>query len=452
MRSLSAASRSAGPLPQARRGHRPLQPSAKEAYLSPAASTPLRSTARSTRPARWLPLVSVVLLASLTLGSCDPPVGETEALRLEGGQDWFVVWQGFTHAWTHNHRWNRFGDWVEEIDYCLSGDRCFGLAHSAASGTSGDVADFRSDHVEVTAPGVGFGQVQDEVVVDDLFGEEHIWTRVGLARIQLEELPEWQAASLRDRDGYLAFLNGWDLFSEQGWPAAKPIDLALEVDPPHYREDEDLLEVEYRVFLRMGCSTEECSPDDSSFRYRVRPTIAVIAWDGEQVVPGQRLRIGHTFAWEAPPNSLGHGSTPGALELELDPITGSFETQLGEGVRFVAQQRLILHLFQEVEGLAFADQHMVEWRSRFGVEPSGRSASFEVELMFKNWTEGMSRYQTFAYKDIGAARMTTDLVLVELRAGARVTRGQWTGSHPWNGAGRSAAGDDAVTRSWEVDE
>lgn len=74
----------------------------------------------------------------------------------------------------------------------------------------------------------------------------------------------------------------------------------------------------------------------------------------------------------------------------------------------------------------------------------------QVELMFKGWREGMNRYQTFAYKDVGAASMTADLVRVELAAPDAVERVTWSGYHSWPGEDRSAADDDqAVTKSWE---
>lgn len=42
-----------------------------------------------------------LLLAVCLLLSCStPPTGDTGYLRLEGGEDWFVVWQGFEHAWS----------------------------------------------------------------------------------------------------------------------------------------------------------------------------------------------------------------------------------------------------------------------------------------------------------------------------------------------------------------
>jgi len=387
----------------------------------------------------------IVLFALGLLTGCTPPTGDTEHLRIESGEDQFVVWQGFDHAWSHNHRWNRFGNWVEVLDDCDTA-RCFGMAHSAASGTSRDTARFQGDLVQITAPGVGFVQAIGEVDVSDQFQEEDLWTRVQTVRIPLAELPASQAEPLRGRDTIAAVLNGWDLFAQEGWAAAKPIDFALEVDPPRYMPGDDSIEVVWRAFLRMGCSTEECL-DEGVFNYRVKAQLAILAWDDELTV-GDSERFGHTYTWDAPANSLGHGDNPAATELELPAIAASLPRSLPGGSGFVGIQRLLLHLFQWKEGVINVDQHMLEWRSRVGTPDA--DGAFPVELMFKNWTEGMGRYQTFAYKDIGAASMASDLMLFELPDPGAVEKRTWSGYHSWPGQEQSASDDaQAVTRSWE---
>ena len=319
-------------------------------------------------PARSLVLAAAVVLA---LPSCDePPSGRTELLRLDLSADEFVVWQGFEHSWTHNHRWNRFGNWVEQLDDCDAA-RCFGMAHSAASGTSGDTATFDSALVRVTAPGVGFAQVVGEVVADDVYQPEQTWTQVGLVRVALADLPTDQAAALRDRSSYVGLLNGWDLHAEEDWSAAKPIDFALEVDLPRYVPDDDAVDVTWRAYLRMGCSTEECSVDEG-YRYRIAARLVVLGWDDELTVAAP-LRVGHSYNWDAPANSLGHGSNPAARELQLPPIEVSLDRAIPDGSAFAGLRAVSLHLFHWEPDIDFADQHMVEWRSTVG--RSGTTAS-----------------------------------------------------------------------------
>ncbi len=366
-------------------------------------------------------------------------------MKLESSEDSFVLWQGFEHAWTHNHRWNRFGNWVELLEECGAA-RCFGVAHSAASGTSADTATFNSELAQVTAPGVGFTQATGVIVVTDLVSVENVWTRAQSVRIPLGDLPPEQGDALRDRSSLIAVINGWDLHAQDGWAAAKPIDFALEVDTPRYVASADAIDVVWRTFLRMGCSTEECF-EEGAFSYEITARLAVIAWDDELAV-GTSERFGHTYGWDAPSNPLGHGDNATAQELELEPIEAALARSLPEGSAVAAMTRLVLHLFHWKEGVENVDQHMVEWRSHVGaVGPDG---SLPLQLMFKNWTEGMSNYQAFAYKDVGAATISSDLVLIEVPSANTIERTTWRGYHSWEGDGQSADDDSkAVTRSWE---
>ena len=107
-----------------------------------------------------------------------------------------------------------------------------------------------------------------------------------------------------------------------------------------------------------------------------------------------------------------------------------------------------MHLYHTMDNIPFPDQHMLEWHST--VERTGGGGGvvpFQVDLFFKNWTEGMNRYQLFAYKDVGAAVLSTDVVLLEFRRDATFLEGTWDGGLWWAGGDASAATDLAVVRS-----
>jgi len=381
----------------------------------------------------------VALLPLLLLPSCEsPPTGDTEYLRLEGGEDWFVIWQGFEHDWTHNHRWNRFGNWIEPLDDCGVA-RCFGAAHFAASGSSADTATFHSELAQVTA----------EIVYTDVFPQPEAWTRVQAVRIPLADLPSSQADALRNRGSLAGVLNGWDLYADSGTESAKPIDFALEVDQPRYLPDEDAIEVLWRAFMRMGCSTEECR-GMPTFTYRVKVQLAVLAWDDELVVSATE-RFAHSHTWDAPSTDMGQGDNTNAKELEVEPITASFPRTFPDGAAVAAIQRVTLHLYHWKEGIENADQHMLEWQSRVGAPEA--DGSLPLQLLFKNWDAEMNSYQPFSYEEVGAASMSADLVLIELPDRDSVVRTTWSGYHSWPGEDRSAADDpEAITRSWEQEQ
>ncbi len=394
---------------------------------------------------RFLVVATLVALLAPLPGCESPPTGDTEYLRLEGGEDRFVIWQGFEHAWAYNHRWNRFGNWIEPLDDCATA-RCFGAAHSAASGSGADTATFHSELAQVTAPGVGFTQATGEFTLSDVFPQEAPWTHVQTVRIPLADLPTDQAQALRDRSSLIGVLNGWDLYAESDIQAAKPIDFALEVDEPRYLPDGDVIEVRWRALLRMGCSTEECR-GMPAFSYRIKAQLAVLAWDDELTVSA-RERFAHKYTWDAPASDMGNGNNPTAQELELAPIDATFPRVFPDGAALAAIQRVTLHLYHWKEGMDNADQHMLEWQSRVGAPQA--DGSLPLNLTFKNWDRDMNSYQPFSYEEVGAASMSAGLVLIELPDGGAVERTTWNGYHSWPGEDRSAADDnEAVTRSWE---
>ena len=388
----------------------------------------------------------------LSIGSCTPitePVHPPTAI-LEGSEDFLVVWRGFSHAWTHNHRWNRFGNWVEEVSDCGEG-RCYQLGHSAASGTSGDAATFTSEYTTGEAPDVGFALIESKQRVREPYGGDGFWTVVGTARIAAEDAPGFR---LDKRENYASILNGWDLYANPGNRAAKPIDFGLEVSDPLVDEATDDILVPWRLYLRMNCSTEECPVEENNriFDYSVVVYIGLFGYEDALVVQGPE-RVRWNRAWNAPANALGHGNDSAARELLPEPQTGRFSDVVPDATNVVALRRVMLHLYHTIEGIPNADQHMLEWRSR--VAPSGGSDGdfeFEADLLFKNWTEGMNRYQIFAYKDAGAALMTTDAVLLQFLGATSWQDGEWSGGHWWPGADTSAAGPTGITRSSDAVE
>jgi hypothetical protein len=288
--------------------------------------------------------------------------------------------------------------------------------------------------------------IQSRQRVREPYGGEGFWTVVGMARVPAEKAPDY---GLDKRENYTAILNGWDLYANPGNRAAKPIDFGLEVSDPLVDEmTEDIL-IPWRLYLRMNCSTEECPSSETTqvFDYTVSLYIGVLGYE-EALVVGGPERVESNRAWNAPPNVLGHGTDGSAPELLSAPQTGRFDGVVAGATNVVAIRRIMMHLYQTIGGVPNADQHMVEWRSTVGLSGSSDDGlEFEADLLFKNWTEGMNRYQMFAYKDAGAALMTSDAVLLQFLAPTSRVDGEWSGGHWWPGGDISAAGSLGVSYS-----
>ena len=115
-----------------------------------------------------------------------------------------VIWQGFQHRWSYNHRINRLGSYVEHT--ALSGSSCQAdLVHTAASGTGPDTATCTDFFAKVQADDIWF---QTGSVLIRIKTQEEA---LGL----IEELvPVDLAPELAGKDNYEVFLNGFDLIAD----------------------------------------------------------------------------------------------------------------------------------------------------------------------------------------------------------------------------------------------
>lgn len=395
----------------------------------------------------------LALLAATGLSSCFDSAMEPD--EEVGGA---VVWRGFDHLWTHNHRWNRFGSWVERAPGdCEDPTGCWRLAHAAASGTSGDTARFHTAYSRVGARGVGFAAATDHVRLSADFGEA-LYIRSEELVVPLADLPGGD--QLADREQYLVLLNGFDLGSDG--PADKPVAFFVEAAEARYDADLDALRVRWRIYLSMDCTSAECwltARGNDRFDYEVDVHLLVLAAD-DQLALTFPDRIEREYQWDAPPHilpgspaiipvPLGHGSNPDADELDLPPVEGRIDGLAEGGPGLVGLRRLAIQLspFPGIAG-APADQHMLGWQSAVHPQPVAEGkVDFELDLVFKCWTEGMQRFQITAYPEVGAALMEADLVLVQFPHGASIEHGSWGSEHDWEGGDAPALGEDAVSRS-----
>lgn len=389
---------------------------------------------------RWIPFAALCLSAC-GYDSSLPPTGFAAGHDEVRDAPFLTVWQGFEHAWTHNHRWNRFGSWAAPTD-CAPGQTCWGLAHAAASGTSADTASIRTMATTVDADQLGFAQISAEVQLDLSFGATS-WRRAATATIFLDQLPAAQASALRDRP-LTTWLNGFDVGAAEGSKAAKPVDLLVEAGEARYDPTRDAIDVDWRSFLQLGCSSEECALRKQA-TYTVRVELAIAASDTPLAI-GPPVILDHTYAWDAPPHLLGHGHARDAGEVEPTPVSRHASVP-ADLTAVPAFKRLSMHLFQWDDRVRHADQHMLAWRSTIRADRSDADeVRVEADLMFKNWTDGMRRHQAFAYEEVGAASMTAEVILLALPSGG-VERSTWTAGHSWRGKEAPAHGEDAVTRT-----
>lgn len=195
-------------------------------------------------------------LASGVLGmfeELDHPMQATSKTSpVKQGKDTAVLWRGFRHAWSYNHRFNRLGSWVDNEQCDANGCR-YEVGHSAASGSGKDVAAVRDAYTELSAVNVTFESGEESIKLD---GKEkksgpksQRFKKTVPVTLDGNKHPE-----LLGHNSYTVLLNGFDAKSRG--IAAKVIDFGLWVKNARQAGNDVKFDLEYDVLL--DCDSFEC--------------------------------------------------------------------------------------------------------------------------------------------------------------------------------------------------
>lgn len=159
-----------------------------------------------------------------------------------------LIWQGFQHAWTYNHRLNRFGSYALQAGAMPGCDQPL-VVHTAASGTGGDSADFAEFATWVAdAQGVAFQSGVAETVLECQRGDPEPFV------VRIEDLP--LAPQLQGRDVMTVVINGFDLIATEH--AEKLMTLDIEVTEPVVYDGGSRARFQIFGGLCFDCRSSEC--------------------------------------------------------------------------------------------------------------------------------------------------------------------------------------------------
>ncbi len=349
-----------------------------------------------------------------TVGDPPEPAFEVVGDALAGTPPDAVLWQGFVHDWTHNHRWKRLGNLITPCDD--PAERCHQFQHGAASGTSGDRALWttqatglwRDDPLPIATTVTSFPlQIPDGVIVG--------WSELRPVELPLSTLSPGVAEALTRGPEPVGFLQGFDLVHVEGAPL-KPITFLLDVVDTAIVGDRIRWTIRSRV--AMGCATGECRGDGdvpAFSAYRLSVALGVATPDASVV--GEDRYIKRT--WDTKDRTQ--------PELPALPLDG-FATDH----TLVFQALGITLSAGEDAASKSPEQHMVGWRSMLYDDPAG------VWIDFRQWRPGMRDIQPTAFDDPGEVLMTVRAASLQFDGAARHAI-RWTGGLDW------IAGADAST-------
>jgi hypothetical protein len=355
--------------------------------------------------------------------------------------DTALVWQGFRHEWTYNHRVNRLGDYVRSQS-CLQDVCSATIGHTASSGVGPDTATYRSYYATVNAPGVKFLAGETNLVVR---GEEGVTSTV--TKPVVVTVPQ----SMRGRPATV-LLNGFDLIAidalDEPADADKVEDFDLGVSNALINPfDLSTLNFNVTFSFKGACKSVECEWLDTRLDYQLTVRYLLVSAESTDLVTHAPVVLQRgPYTWPEP--CLLGPVTQACADREISPASvgaaGARTFTIGANPDF---GKLLLGI-QRVRLSMDVEHYLLNWDQQLGDVTynrfTGQVTAFDRQF-FKQWRYGMA--DTYpqgaaASGDSGTAGLALTLAPLAFSNSACVRDNQFIGGsfQPPTGAGNSSAG------------
>lgn len=329
-----------------------------------------------------------------------------------------VIWRGFDHSWTYNHRINRFGNYVtKENDQFIS-------AHLSASGLGADSTFYQSHYSFVDAKGVNFYQGVEHI---KLYGKEK--------QLLTQNIEVVVAAPLymKDKEQYITLLNGFDLKAIDRADKIQLLRLSVEdaVYAPAINEIRFLL----KVALVVNCQSMECSRFDQKTTYDLQVYYQIASGSNEAFESTQKT-ITKNYPWGRKD------------EYQHPAIKDNMAGKKNEGFSAAAVG---------IKSMALT-LNAAHWTVQYSstVTPLAYTASlgkldFATDLFFKEWQPGMKKQSAkpklsaFSSKKKGWCVIDMGVVMLQFKE-AQVSHENHKGQMYWEGFNAPSDSPKAISK------
>ncbi len=280
-------------------------------------------------------------------------------------EDIAVIWQGFEHAWTYNHRLNRLGDYIDQSEFDGYPHRVKHF-HTGATGLGKDIASFQSYYSVVKAKGIG---VQSGAVEFKLTGKEN---KLVTDKITVEIKAE---KGLQNKDNVTALFNGFDFISEDGADKLKMF--KVDFSDPIYDPTSQKLQFDIQVSVILNCASLECHRFKQKFDYDLSIHYLLIAGNN-QSFHAQEKTFFKTYEWD-----------------KKEPVAYKLIDQQAQGFANFPIATLGFKSFT----LEMDSEHwLVDWHT--SLHPQSYDARkgklfYSLDLLFRQWKRDMKRLSPF---------------------------------------------------------
>jgi hypothetical protein len=316
-----------------------------------------------------------------------------------------LIWRGFSHSWTYNHRINRLGSFV-----CMT-DSSMNVCHTAASGLGADSCYFTSHYSLIESDRLHF---QEGFVPIKLYGRE----KQLISKTIEVSIPA--NADMRKQDHYITLLNGFDLTAVGN--ADKLQLLRFSVEDAYYAPAVNELRFLVKVAIAFNCQSLECSRFNQKTTYDLKLHYLIVA-GAHNYLTSTNKTITENYPWD---KKIEFTPTPKQYS-----INGESEYLLPESTLGLKSMTITLdnaHWLLQYNNNVTPLDYKAE---------TGKS-TFASDLYFTEWQQGMKhlsavpKHSRFSSKKSGWCMLDMEVVLLQFRE-AKVNHQKFSGSMFWGG-------------------
>lgn len=328
-----------------------------------------------------------------------------------------VIWRGFEHSWTYNHRINRLGNYAKIDKDSIE------LAHLSASGLGADSTLFTNHYSIVESQTCLFKSGEVSI---KLYGKEK---QLITKRIEVSVPID---AKFKGFDQFTGLLNGFDIKAVDR--ADKIQLLRISIEDPEYAPAIEELRFYLNVSLVTNCQSFECSRFNQHATYDLQVFYNVIASKNEDLFVTPKT-ITKNYSWDRKDE---YHHTPEKNYI-IGDISGNYVNA------FIGIKSLALTL------------NSAHWTVEYNnnITPlayngaSGRM-DFSTDLFFKEWQQGMKsfsakpEYSKFSSKKRGWCVLDLGICMIQMKQ-ANIKHLKRSGQMYWPGF--NANSDDPLSNS-----
>lgn len=331
-----------------------------------------------------------------------------------------LIWRGFDHSWTYNHRINRIGDYVSLGD-SMTPPSCY---HTSASGLGADSTFFSSYYSYIESSRLAF---QEGVLNIKLYGKE----KQLLTKTIEVSIPATSAT--QNQEQYVSLLNGFDIKAMRAADKLKL--LRLSIEDPRYSKEMNEIRFNITVSLVVNCQSVECSAFNQKTTYDLDIYYLIIAGKNQHLASTSK-NISKHYPWSKKDE---HFSS-----LEEYQIQGEKSTLYSNAA--VGIKSLAVTLNKAHWTVAYkANVSPLDYQADKG------QLSISTNLFFQEWIEGMKRmsaypkHSQFSSKKKGWAILDMEVAFIQM-AEAKIKHGKVSGSSFWKGKNASPDHPNTLVR------